>query len=487
MKTALTASILSLALAAAAVQAQPYPDVPKAGAARPFTIAKPTVEILPNGLQVVVVERHSLPIVSAVLLVRSGSELDPPQLAGLAATTADLLTEGVRAGDGGRAMAAPQIAAAAEALGGSLGSSASWHGSTVGITVTTPKLGTALDLVQAVVRRPAFDAEEIDRNRAQALDGLRVALSQPGTIAGRVATQVVFGSTPYGHSPSGTPASVERLTRNDIVAFHSRVYRPDNATLILAGDIRPADAMKLARQRFGGWRNPAGSTPAEPQSIALPAAPGTPAPIVIDVPGAGQAAGLVVLPSIARSASDYFSGLVANTILGGSYSSRLGTEVRIKRGLSYGATSSLDARRLGGTQALSAQTKNESAYELVDVMRAELARMSAEPTSTEELEARKATLVGDAGRSLETTAGLASRVADLIIGGVPIEEISSWSQRVQAITPADVQAYAKAHWPADAAQVIIAGDAGKFGAAAPAEVRRIEVDKLDFDSATLGK
>ncbi|CAN5123691.1 hypothetical protein BH10PSE17_BH10PSE17_10540 [soil metagenome] len=482
----LTPVFVSLALLAQPVLAQPYPDVPKAGAARPFTIAQPIVETLPNGLQVVVVERHSLPIVSAVLLVRSGSELDPPPLAGLAATTADLLTEGVRAGDGRRAMGAPEIAAAAEALGGSLGSSASWHGSTVGITVTAPKLGAALDLVQAVVRRPAFDPEEIDRNRAQALDGLRVSLSQPGTIAGRVATKVVFGTSPYGHSPSGTPESMQRLKRDDIVAFHSRAYRPDNATLILAGDIGPPEAMKLARQWFGSWRKPAGALPVEPQALATPAASGAPTAIVVDVPGAGQAAGLVVLPSIARSAPDYFAGIVANTILGGSYSSRLGTEVRIKRGLSYGATSALDARRLGGSLSLSAQTKNESAYELVGVMRSELARMADEPTALEELEARKATLVGDVVRSLETTAGLASRVAGLIIGGVPIDEISNWSARVQAVTPADVQAFAKAHWPASTAQVIIAGDAGKFGTAgAPASVKRIEADKLDFDGAAL--
>src|SRR5262249_54752135 len=159
--------------------------------------------------------------------------------------------------------------------------------------------------------------------------GLSVSLRDPGTLARLAADRSAFGSGTYGHPASGTPGSLARLRRVDVVSQHARWYRPDNAALIFAGDIDAKDAFALAQSAFGAWKRPASAMPpARPDDTRG----ATPAPVVIAMDGAGQAGVAMVAPSIARSAPDYYPGVVANTLLGGGYSSRLNQELRIKRG-----------------------------------------------------------------------------------------------------------------------------------------------------------
>jgi zinc protease len=172
--------------------------------------------------------------------------------------------------------------------------------------------------------------------------------------------------------------------------------------------------------------------------------------------------------------------------LGGSYSARLNEEIRIKRGLSYGAFSTLDPRRDTGLWLASGQTKNPSAPQVVDLVLGEFDRLGTTPLGAAELTARKATLIGSYGRSLETTAGLATRVGELAVYGIDLADIGRYIQRVQAVTPAQIQAYAKAHL--GDAKVVVVGDAAQFGAAlakAHPQVRTLQADALDLDSVTL--
>lgn len=482
MRLAMLAVALSVAGSGFAADAPntAFPTTPPApGPAPKLSVPTPSTQTLGNGLQVVSVQRAGLPLVTAELLLRRGGEMDPPGKAGVSDLTAQLLTKGAA----GRT--APQIAAAAEALGGSLDASADWDSSGVGITVTTPKLPQALALMADVVRRPTFGGEELDRARKQALDDLRLALSQPTSLARIAAARAVFGAGAYGHSRAGTPSSLASIDRADVQALHTALYRPDNAILVLTGDISPAQAKALAQASFGDWQAPDAALPTAPAGSGTTALP---ALLVIDQSGAGQAGVVAAHLAPARDDAGYYTGTVANAVLGGSYSARLNEEIRIKRGLSYGARSDLDDRRDSGVWLASAQTKNPSAPQVVALMQGEFARLRDTPVPADELAARKATLIGGYGRSLETTAGLAGQVGGLAVYGVDLAEVGRYIDRVQAVTPAQIQAYAAQHLGADGTHVVVVGDAEKFGAElakAHPDTVTLESDKLDLDSPGL--
>src|SRR5262245_5101853 len=207
------AIFLFLPFAARAQAPQATPPPPSA----PRTVAfpKPVEQTLPNGLRVIVIERSNTPLVSAQLMIKNGGEVDPKDLSGLADMTASLLTKGTQTQD------ATQIADAVEALGGSLNSGARWDASTATVGVMSSKIPTAMKILADVVRRPMFNNEEIERLRQQALDELTVALGQPGAIARFVAARVVFDDLPYGHPIGGTPESLAKIKRDDIVKLHT--------------------------------------------------------------------------------------------------------------------------------------------------------------------------------------------------------------------------------------------------------------------------
>ncbi len=433
---------------------------------------------LANGLRVIVAHSSTLPLVTAQLTVKAGGSADPAGKAGLADVTANLITEGA-----GR-RTATQIAEDIETLGAHIDTSAAWDGSRANLQVVTSKLPAAMSIMADVVRRPTFASDELDRVRQRTLDGLEVDLQQPGELARFAGSAAVFAGTPYGHVLSGTPTSIKAITRADIAAFHQTWYRPDNAVLVLTGDITPEAGFALAQQAFGDWTKPAAPVP----TVTFTPPSSKPRVIVIDLQGTGQAAVNLYLPAIRRTDPRYYQLLVANTVLGGGYSARLNEEVRVKRGLSYGANSVVDARRGVGPMAAASQTKNESAAEVVDVMLAELAGLNTSPPDAAELTARKATLTGGFGRNVATSSGLANYLSGLALQGVDLQEINRYAPSVEAITAAQVKAIAGDVADPKAATIIVAGDAklflDKLKAKYPqAEV--IEAAKLNLDSSTL--
>jgi len=443
-------------------------------------LPKPAEKILANGLRVIVARSSDLPLVSAELTLRTGAWADPAGLAGAAGMTADMLTEGTKT------RSAQQIARQTEALGATLESSASLEASSISLNVMPDKLATGMAIMADVVRNPAFAAEELERQRAQSLDGLRVAYQEPGQVSAFAAAPVVFAGTAFGHVSTGTPGSVAKLKPADLSALHTVWYRPDNAILVLTGDITAEQGFALAEKAFGGWAKPAAPLP--PAPTIRPAPKGR--TIVIDLPDTGQAAVNLVKPGIPRSDPDYYPGIVANTILGGGYSSRLNLEIRIKRGLSYSASSNLSANRTTGSFRAAAQTKNESAPQVLDLIDEQVKAMEASPPTADELKARQSTLVGSYGRRLATTEGLANILGSLALYGVPLDEVTRYTAKVEAVTPAQVQAFAKRIMDPAGASVIIAGDAKSFAPALKAkrpEAEVIPVDKLDLDSPTLTK
>src|SRR5437016_5629947 len=424
---------------------------PPPAAPHPVSFTQPKETKLDNGLRLIVAERPSLPLLAIELIIRSGSEADANDLAGTASLTGSLLTKGTEK------MSAPEIASAIESLGGTIFSSAVSDNSSAGVLVMSNKAEPALTILADVVLRPSFKQEEIDRLRKQSLDGLRVALQQPGSVASYVIGRVVYGDGEYGHAAGGTPETLPAIQRANILKFYQTYYRPDNAALIFSGNVTLEKGKEYAEKFFGTWKANQGV----PRPMSAATETWKPESVVVDMPEAGQASVGVTKPAIKRDSPDYYSGLVANAALGNGFASRLNREIRIKRGLSYGARSSLDIRRDAGAFIASAQTKNESAAEVASLLQAELKRMETDPVQGNELKSRQALLTGNYARSLETDLGFASQVASLAVFNLPLETLDKFIPSVNAVTTKQVTAFAcKCLGPP--ATLVIVGKASAF-------------------------
>ena len=453
---------------------------PPVGPPVPTILPAPVERTLPNGLRVIVAKSTELPLVTAELTVRGGGATDPAGKAGLDDVTVSMLEKGA----GGRSAA--EVARAIEGLGATLQADAAWDGSEIALNVMAGKLDRAMPILADMVMRPTLSADELERLRQQSLDDLSVQMQDPAELGRYVSAVAVFGATPYGHVLSGSSGSLKRITREDVLAHHAAYYRPDNAVLVLTGDITPEQGFALAQQTFGGWTAPAAPLPA----LAAPVLTARPRTIVVDLPGAGQASVTVAIAGIRRSDPRFFPAIVANGVLGGGYSARLGEEIRIKRGLSYGAGSALEARRFAGPFVARAQTRNESAPEVAGLLLQETARLASVPATPDELAARKATLTGAYGRELETTQGLANTLSTYALQGVPLSQIAGYDDQVRAVTPEAAQAFAAGALDPAQADVIVVGDAKLFLTGLKAKLPNLEVipaADLDLDNPTLRK
>ncbi len=435
---------------------------------------------LANGLRVIVAKTSDLPILTAQLTIQDGAARDPADLAGLAGVTAALLPQG------STTRSASEIAAQIEALGGTLSADAGYDSSQISLSGLSDTLPQALSILADLARHPAFAQDELDRLKAQKRDELTVALQEPGMLARLVMARVVFGDGPYGHPSSGSPASLERITRAAVVQQYQRLYRPDNAVLVLTGDITPEAGFALAEQTFGDWARPAAAAPTPAVGKPIPGG----RVIVVDLPGTGQAAVTVGAASIARLDPAYYRAAVANAVLGGGYSARLNAEIRVKRGLSYGAGSVMEARRGQGVFEASVQTKNESADEVTGLLLEQIQRLGAEPASPDELAARKASLIGEFGRTADTDAGLAGLLTQDAIYRVDLSEIGRYAARIEAVDPGQTRAAALELADPGRLDVVVVGDAKLFLDALKRRFPKLEVIEagaLNLDSASLRK
>ncbi|HEX8194031.1 MAG TPA: pitrilysin family protein, partial [Allosphingosinicella sp.] len=328
--------------------------------------------------------------------------------------------------------------------------------------------------------------EELERERRRAVDRLRVSMRDPGFVAQRVAARAAYGAAPYGAPAMGTPASLAALTRDEIAAYHASWWRPDNATLVITGGMDANAGFALAERLFGDWAAPSTAMPALPANRAGE----TPAPrvIVVDNPEADQAAVSVVMRGVSRSDPDYYPLVLANSALGGSSTGRLFQEIRVRRALSYGANSGLPSYRDEGTLVAAAQTRNDAAPEVVQVMLAELRRLSAEPITDEVLGKRRTLLLGAFGRQVETTQGLGDFLANLAAQGLPMSEFTRYTSNLEAVTPQQIAASVAAEIDPARASIVVVGRASDFLAALRAQHPNVEViplSELDLGTAAL--
>jgi zinc protease len=459
----------------------PQETAPAPAAPRPVTFPTPIERKLPNGLRVVVIPRAGTGLISVAASVKAGSVFDPNDEAGLADFTASLLTRGTKS------HTAPQIAETIEGLGGTITSAAGWDSANVSMLSLSSRLGDALSMFAEVVRSPGFADEEVERLRSEKMDELTVSLRSPRTLANMTAARVIFGDSSYGHSPTGTTETMKALKGAAIRQFYGARYEPQETALVFGGDITPDAAFAYAAQYFGDWKST--GAPKLPMPAVRTSQTGGRV-VVIDKPDAGQSAVCVACATIRRGDRQYAIARVANSVLGEGYSARMNQEIRIKRGLSYGASSRLDLRKEGGFFLAAAQTRNDAAAEVAALLKKEMTRLAAEPVAEAELTPRKAALSGNYARQLEKGSGLVATVASLTAEDLPLSSLNDYLPRVEQVTAEEIKSFAAKSLGVGDSSVIIVGDGRQF----LAELRKalpntevIPVEKLDLNAARLAK
>ncbi len=455
----------------------PLEKPPSPGPPHRADLPLPVERTLANGLRVIAFPQrtapkaYAVPLIAAQLILRGGASAESEAEAGLASLTAALLTAGTEQ------RSAVELAGAIDGLGARLDAASGYDATIVSLTALTHVFPKAFALLDEIVRRPAFSQAEVERVRAKAIGDLALSYSNPSALARFVAQRIAFGASPYGHPLAGTADTLATLDRERIVAFHAQAFRPDNATLIVGGDCSPEEAFVHAEREFAGWRAP--ETPLRAQ---LPFAPPPPRSrvVIVDKPDAGRTAIVVGRVGIARRSSAYPAAVVATAVLSG-YSGRLNQEVRVKRGLSYGAGAQLIARREPGAFLASTLVDHTKVAEATGVVLDTLHELAATPPEAAELVTRKATVSGGFSRSIETLDGVAGVLGELALYDVPLTELGEYLPQIEAVDPAMVGRFAAATF--DQLFVVLVGDARAFGAAiaaAYANVTTIPFAELDL-------
>ncbi len=409
---------------------------------------------LANGLKVVTAPGGRTGLVTVIAEIKSGSANDPLSTAGLADFTASLLTRGTKS------RTATAIATEAETFGGSISSGSGWDSSSLTLSTLATKIPHAMALFADVLLHPSFATEEQHRLKSEDLDELTVNLQEPSTLDAYAAARVIFGDSIYGHQPGGTPESLKAIKESGPAEFYSRYYSPENTVLVFGGDITPDTAFALAKYYFGNWKANPHSPPTK--AVDAPVALSGGRVVVIDKQDAGQSAVFMVREGIRRSDADYPVARVANGVLGDGYSARLNFEIRIKRGLSYGAGSRFDSRKQGGLFLASAQTRNDAVPAVVELMRQELARLAETPVPETELVSRRACLSGNYLRPLQSGAGITGAVAGLEVYDLPTTTVNDYVRKIRSVGAESIQEFAKTRMSIDKASIVVVGDGRQF-------------------------
>lgn len=395
---------------------------------------------LPNGLTVIVMPTKRLPLVDFRLVINAGSVADPPGKEGLSRLTAELLTQGAGA------RTAQQIAEDIEFVGGELGASSSSEAITVTCEVLSKDLPLGLELMRDVVVSPTFSAEEFERKKQEALGEIESAKNEPQAIADRALASYLYGDHPLGHPGLGGTASVTRLVRDDVVAFHRRWLTPDRAILAVVGDVDAKTIVAQLGRSFGPWK-PAGGANAGLGAPYGPVAPVHGTTIrVIQKPEATQTQIRMACPSVPRNHPDYYAIQVANTILGDGFTSRLVNSIRVEKGLTYSINSRFAQYRAAGAFRIGTFTRNDKLRTCVDAVLAEVGKLVDEGPTTAEFDKARNYLVGQYPLGLQAPDDLAGELANVEFYKLDPKFIETYGDRVRAVTMDDVKRVLKQHF-----------------------------------------
>ena len=456
-------ALLATAAASAQTAAPDWDTRPALAEAPAFAPPTPATYALSNGLPVLFVEKPGVPLAQVNLLVRTGS-VDDGDLDGLADVAADMMDEG--AGD----LSALELADAVDFLGISLGTGAGLHSLAVQLHTPLSKLDEALALMADVALRPTFPEADLERVRVSRVTALEQRRDEPRAVASVALARALYGDDhPYGRTGSGEPATVGAISRDDLVAFHERAVRPGNAALVAVGALDWAELQPRLEAAFG--------TAAWPAAEAVPGVTVADAPQVgprsvtlVDKPGAAQSVVRIGRIGAARSTPDYYALDVLNTILGGSFTSRLNQNLRERNGSSYGARSSFDFRPAAGPFVAYADVQTDVTGPALAEFFNEL-RAIGETVPADELAKARDYLALSFPSPFATVRGTAAMVGELWLQGLPLDTYAGYTAGVQAVTASDLERVARQYVDPERVTVVVVGDR----AAVEADVRALDL------------
>lgn len=421
---------------------------PELGPPKPVTLPPVIERRLSNGLRLLVVEHHELPLADFVLVTRSGSEMDPARKEGVASLTSGILDEGTATRN------SQQIADQAAFLGVDLSTSSGWDASRVSLHTPTAQLDSALALFSDVALRPAFASKELERLRKERLTQILQIKDRAPQIASLAFSAILYGENhPYGRWQTGTEPSVKSITRADLQRFYNTYYRPNNSTLIVVGDVSVNDIQARLEKLFGAWK-PADVPGAK---FTTPPTVATTTVYLIDKPGAPQSSFRIGDVGVARSTNDFFPIQVMNTILGGSFTSRLNQNLRETKGYTYGAGSGFAMRQVAGPFTASAEivaAKTDSA--LIEFFK-EL-RAVRDTVPQKEVDKAKQYLQLQLPSQFETTGDIAFGLVPVALYNLPLDYYNNYAQNIGAVRQGDIQRVAQLYIRPDNFAVVIVGD-----------------------------
>ena len=406
---------------------------------------------LSNGMEVLIVEHHELPVVSMNLVMKSGGASDPTDKAGLASLTADMMDEGTAS------RSSLEISDQLSRIGASLLISTGWDSTTASLLSLTRQLDPALEIYADVLSHPSFPESDLQRIRLNRLAALKQQRDSPEAIAGRVFQSALYNHEhPYGHPLSGDETSLASLSVADARKFYETFYRPNNSTLIVVGDVNPDAVTQKLEKAFAEWK------PAEVPAVNVSAAPqprDRAMIYLVDRPGSVQSVIQIGQVGVPRSSADYFPLFVMNRILGGTSSSRINLNLREDKGYTYGASSAFSFRRGAGPFSAQAPVQGFSTKESIVEFMKELRGIRGEiPVTEEELEAAKQSVIRAYPRGFETPAQIAGQLEAMVTYDLPNNYFNNYIQNIQAVTLADVNRVANKYLQPDRMAIVVVGD-----------------------------
>ena len=406
--------------------------------------------MLSNGLPVWLIEAHAVPLVQVNLLIKAGAGDDPAGKFGIASLTAAMLDEGA----GSRT--ALQISDEADFLGANLTTTSSFDASAVRLNVPVSRLKNALALMADVARRPTFPADELNRVRQERLTSLLQAKDDPASVAPLAFARTVFGASHrYGTAAMGSESTIKAFSVADLKAFHGANYQPANATLIVVGDVKPMDMVAQLEAQFGQWKGAATAAQRRPVSDATQVAEGR--ITIVDIPGAAQSQIRIGWVGVSRATPDYFTLEVMNTILGGSFTSRLNQNLREEHQYAYGAGSRFDMRLSPGPFFATAGVQTDKTSEALTEFFNELNGMS-KPVGAEELTKAKNYIALSFPGQFETLADHASHIEEQVVYSLPDTYFADYVRNIQAVTSAAVLKAAGTYIQPKRFAIVVVGD-----------------------------
>ena len=441
----------------------PAPLAPKQ-----FDISKPFETVLPNGLKVVIFEDNRLPIISYRLAFQSGEINDPKDLTGLTSALTAMLNEGTET------RSSKQLAEEIERLGANISASANADNTVIAASALSLYGSDVFRLMTEIVLQPTFPENELALYKKNAIEGLKVQRADAGFLADEQTARILYGSHPYSVI-SPTAADVEKITREKLTVFRDKMFIPNNATLIVVGDVKRENLLTEIKDNFGEWTK--GTV--EELIFTAPPVRRELTLTLVDRPGSAQSNIVLANLAIDRSSPDYFATLVLNQVLGSSGSSRLFMNLREEKGYTYGAYSRFDTKRQSGEFEATAEVRTQVTGDSLKEFFYELNRIRSEKVSEKELNDAKNFLTGVFPLRAETQEGLTNLLVSQQLYNLPGDYLQTYRDKVNAVTLDDVERVANEYITPDKLAIVVVGDAGEILPQIETYSKKIEIFDTD--------